>query len=280
MNLGTYNELNILRFTSVGAYLGDDQDNDVLLPNKYLTPEMEIGSIVIVFLYTDSEDRLIATTQIPHLILDEYCFLRVNQVNDFGAFVDWGLEKELMVPFKEQMVKIEEGRYYLTTLRLDTATNRLFGSTRVNRYLEPCDDQEIIGQEVDLLICDDSDLGLNVVVEGKYRGLIYHNDVSRPVRRGDHQPGYVYNVREDGKLDVRFERPDVKKFDEATEFLLEKLKTEKVIHLSDKSDPDDIRAIVQMSKKMFKQAIGKLYKARLVTLSDSSVALIERTNEE
>ncbi|MCF8415824.1 MAG: GntR family transcriptional regulator [Crocinitomicaceae bacterium] len=280
MNLGTYNELTILRFTSVGAYLGDDQDNDVLLPNKYLTPEMEIGNTVIVFLYKDSEDRLVATTEIPFITLNEFRFLKVKEVTAFGAFMDWGLEKDLMVPFKEQMLKLEEGRYYLTTLQLDGSTDRLFGSTRVNRYLEPCDDQEIIGQEVDLLICDDSDLGVNVIVEGKYRGLIYHNDVSRPVKRGDHQPGFVYNVREDGKLDVRFERADVKKFDEATEFLLEKLKTEKVIQLSDKSDPDDIRDKLHMSKKMFKQAIGKLYKARLVTITDTSVELIESSSAE
>lgn len=274
MKLGQINELTILRFTSVGAYLGDEEDNDVLLPNKYLTPELEIGQSVHVFLYKDSEDRIVATTETPLIKLNEFRYLKVKEVGPFGAFLDWGLEKDLLVPFKEQRLKMEEGRYYLVTLRIDDATDRLVASSRINRFLESCEVPGILNQEVDVMICETTELGVAVIVEGMYRGIIYRNDVNRVLRRGEHYPAYVYNIREDGKLDLRFVRSEIQRFDEAAEQILDILKEKKVLYLSDKSDPDDIREQVAMSKKMFKQAIGKLYKARLIKISESSIELV------
>lgn len=274
MKIGQINELTILRFTSVGAYLGDEQDNDVLLPNKYLTPELEIGQNIKVFLYRDSEDRIVATTETPLLFLNEFGYLKTKEVTGFGAFMDWGLEKDLLIPFKEQHLKLEENRYYLVTLRLDEATDRLFASTKVNRFLDLCEDPEYLNKEVDLLICDTNDLGVTVIVDQKYRGIIYRNDINRTLKRGELQKGYVYNIREDGRLDVRFEKTGVERFDEASEKILTILKDKKVLYLTDKSDPDDIREQVAMSKKMFKQAIGKLYKARLISISESEVKLL------
>lgn len=274
MKIGEYNDLTILRFTAPGAYLGDEQDNDVLLPGKYITPEMQEGETVRVFIYKDSEDRIVATTETPLIFLDSYAFLRVKEVNAFGAFLDWGLEKDLMVPFKEQNKRMEEEKSYLVTLRLDDATDRLYASTKVNKFLEECHDPEILNTEVDLLIGDTTDLGVKVIVNDLYWGMVYLNDISKPVRRGQRMKGYVYFVREDGKLDVRFEKPGYEKFDEAAERLLELLKEKKILRLSDKSDPDDIREQVGMSKKLFKQSIGKLYKARLITLTDSAIELV------
>ncbi len=273
MRIGEYNELTILRFTTPGAYLGDELGNDVLLPGKYTTPDMEEGSIVKVFVYKDSEDRVVATTEDPLIYLDSFAFLRVKEVNAFGAFLDWGLEKDLMVPFKEQNKRMEEEKSYLVTLRLDDATDRLFASTKVNRYLEECQMSEIMDQEVNLLICDTTDLGVKVIVNDLYWGMVYRNDISRSVRRGQRMSGYVYFVRQDGKLDVRFEKPGFEKFDEAAERLLDLLKQKKVLRLSDKSSPDDIREQVGMSKKLFKQSVGKLYKARLITISESAIVL-------
>jgi len=273
MRIGEYNELTILRFTTPGAYLGDELGNDVLLPGKYTTPDMEEGSIVKVFVYKDSEDRVVATTEDPLIYLDSFAFLRVKEVNAFGAFLDWGLEKDLMVPFKEQNKRMEEEKSYLVTLRLDDATDRLFASTKVNRYLEECQMPEIMDQEVNLLICDTTDLGVKVIVNDLYWGMVYRNDISRSVRRGQRMSGYVYFVRQDGKLDVRFEKPGFEKFDEAAERLLDLLKQKKVLRLSDKSSPDDIREQVGMSKKLFKQSVGKLYKARLITVSESAIVL-------
>jgi predicted RNA-binding protein (virulence factor B family) len=274
MKLGQINDLTILRFTSVGAYLGDEEDNDVLLPNKYLTPDLEIGNVISVFLYKDSEDRIVATTETPLIKLNEFKYLKVKEVGPFGAFMDWGLEKDLLVPFKEQRLKMEEGRYYLVTLRIDEATDRLVASSRINRFLEPCEVPEILNEEVDVMICETTDLGVAVIIEGLYKGIIYRNDINRVLRKGEHYPAFVYNIREDGKLDVRFVRSEVQRFDEAAEKILEVLKDKKVLYLSDKSDPDDIREQVAMSKKMFKQAIGKLYKARLITISETAIELI------
>jgi predicted RNA-binding protein (virulence factor B family) len=273
MNIGQYNELTILRFTAPGAYLGDDQDNDVLLPGKYITDDMKEGDLITVFLYKDSEDRIVATTETPLITMGGFNFLKVIEVTAFGAFLDWGLEKDLMVPFKEQNQLMEEGKYYLVTLQLDSLTDRLFASTKANRYFTECTDQEIINEEVDILIGDTTDLGVKVIVNDMYIGIIFKNDVSKSFRRGAYTKGYIYNIREDGKVDVRFEKAGFVKFDEAAERILELVKERKVIYLSDKSDPDEIREQVGMSKKTFKQAIGKLYKAHMINISENSIEL-------
>lgn len=273
MNIGQYNELTILRFTAPGAYLGDDEDNDVLLPGKYLTKEMQEGDMINVFLYKDSEDRIVATTEKPYILLNEFAYLKVIEVNAFGAFLDWGLEKDLMVPFKEQNQLMEDGKYYLVTLQLDHATDRLYASTKVNRYFTPCTDLELINQELDMMIGDTTDLGVKVIIQNKYAGIIYKNDVIKPLRRGSFDKGYIYNIREDGKVDVRLEKAGFEKFDEAAEKLLQMLKERKILYLSDKSDPDDIREQVGMSKKTFKQSIGKLYKARLIKIAENSIEI-------
>ncbi len=273
MNIGQYNDLTILRFTAPGAYLGDDEDNDVLLPGKYTTDDMEVGDVISVFLYKDSEDRIVATTETPLIQLGEFAYLKVIEVNAFGAFLNWGLEKDLMVPFKEQNQLMEEGKYYLVTLQYDYATDRLFASMKVNRYLEECTDESILNVESDILVCDTTELGIKVIVNNRYPGIIYRNDISRKINRGFRDVGYVYNIREDGRLDVRLEKAGFEKFDEAAERILNMLIDKKIIHLSDKSDPDEIREIAGMSKKTFKQAIGKLYKARRIVIHPNSIEL-------
>ena len=275
MNIGKYNDLTILRFTAPGAYLADDEDNDVLLPGKYITKDMQEGDVVSVFIYKDSEDRIVATTETPLFCLNEFAYLKVKEVNAFGAFLNWGLEKDLMVPFKEQNQLMEEGKYYLVTLQLDDLTERLYASTKVNRYLTECTDNDLINEELNMMIGDTTDLGVKVILENKYAGIIYKNDISRPLRRGSFEKGFIYTIREDGKVDVRLEKAGFEKFDEAAERLLNMVKERKIVYLSDKSDPDSIREEVGMSKKMFKQALGKLYKARKIKLSDSAFEWVE-----
>jgi len=275
MNLGEYNELEILRFTSVGAYLGDAEGNDVLLPNKYLYDELEVGDIGKVFLYKDSEDRLVATTETPKIILDQFAYLKVSEVSLYGAFLDWGLEKDLMVPFKEQNQLMEEGKSYLVTLRIDQATDRLFATMKINKWLVECTDQEALNIPLDILICDTTDLGVKVIVAEKYHGMIFRNDISKPVRRGQHATGYIYNIREDGKVDVRLEPTGFVRYTEAMDAILEKLTLTKVLPLSDSSDPDDIREVIGMSKKTFKQAIGQLYKAGKITILPHEIRITE-----
>lgn len=275
MKIGEYNTLRILRLTTVGAYLGDEEDNDVLLPNKYLTHEMSVGEDIEVFLYKDSEDRLVATTEKPFITLNEFAYLRVKEVTPFGAFLDWGLEKDLLVPFREQTTKLEEDKYYLIYLKLDTETNRLVATAKTNRYFSVDTSEVEINKEVEILICESFDLGVKIVIEGKFLGIIYHNDVTRKLRRGDYTIGYVYNIREDGKLDVRLEKSGYEKIEPNAERLLALINNRKgILYLTDKSDPDDIRDTVGMSKKTFKQAVGNLYKQKKIRINPDSLEAI------
>jgi predicted RNA-binding protein (virulence factor B family) len=278
MELGEINILKVLRFTAPGAYLGDEAGNDVLLPGKYIPQDLQEGDDITVFLYKDSEDRLVATTETPKVMLNGFAYLKVNEVNLYGAFLDWGLEKDLMVPFKEQNQRMEEGKYYLVTLQMDHATDRLFASMKINRYLKPCEDVSLIGKEVEVLICDKTELGIKVIVDDLYHGIIYRNDINQTLRRGDRTRGFVLLVREDGKLDIRLEKIGNVRFDEAELTLLEILKAKGTLYLTDKSDPDEIREMVGMSKKLFKQTIGKLYKARQIELTPAGIQLIEKTS--
>lgn len=275
MKIGEYNRLTLLRFTSVGAYLGDELGNDVLLPNKYLTDEMELDDELTVFVYRDSEDRAVATTEKPYIELNGFASLKVTNVNVFGAFMDWGLEKELMVPFKEQNKKLEEGKYYLTTLRLDEQTDRVYGSTKISKYLVPCEEAFTPDQEVNLIVGEKTDLGVKVIVNGKYSGLIFENDISKPLNKGQQTVGYVTNVREDGKLDIRLDKVGGVRILDSADYLLDILQKRKVLYINDKSDPDTIREAVGMSKKTFKQAVGHLYKQRLISLEEGKITYIE-----
>ncbi len=274
MNIGQFNDLTLLRFTSVGAYLGDEQGNDVLLPNKYLTEEMDIDDVISVFVYRDSEDRAVATTEMPKIQLNTFAYLKVNTVDFYGAFADWGLEKELMIPFKEQHRKLEAGNWYLTYLLLDEQTDRVYGSTRSNKHLEKCTEEFQPDQPVSLLICDTTELGVKVIVNDRYSGLIFNSDVTRPLSRGERTLGYVTNVREDGKLDVRLEVQGYGKVSTSADKLLNILKKRGKLNITDKSHPDEIREAVGMSKKTFKQAVGALYKQRLVRLDDDAITYI------
>ena len=277
MKIGEVNELTIDRFTSVGAYLLDEEGNDVLLPNKYVDDDYLEEDVIKVFVYRDSEDRVVATNETPKIKLNGFAFLKVKEVNFYGAFADWGLEKDLLIPFKEQNLKLEEGRYYLTCLLLDSATDRVFGSTRTHRYTKECT-EDLIDKEVDLLICEHTDLGLKVIVNNMYSGLIFKNDISRSVKRGELTKGYVSKVREDGKLDIRLDKAGFEKIDESAQKLLDILEVKKVLLITDKSDPDDIRETVGMSKKTFKKAVGSLYKKRLIVLEPGQITYVENNS--
>lgn len=274
MQLGIINQLTIKRFAPPGAYLIDLQDNEVLLPNKYILPEHEEGSVVEVFVMKDSENRIVCTTEIPHILLGDCRYLEVIHVNPYGAFVDWGLDKDLLVPFGEQLHRLEEGEKYLFTLRYDFETDRLFGSMKVRKVLDLCKDQTLVGQVVDLLICEEGKLGRNVIVNNRFEGLIFKNQQSKILERGQEMKGYVSVVRPDGKLDIRLEPITFEKYDEASQFILDELQKVKVLPLSDHSSPEEIRERLGMSKKTFKQAIGKLYRWKKIIIKEDSIELI------
>jgi predicted RNA-binding protein (virulence factor B family) len=267
MQLGKINTLTIKRFAPPGAYLIDLQENEILLPNKYLTPEMEEGTEVEVFVMRDSSERMVAVTETPHVLLGDFAFLNVVEVNPYGAFVDWGLDKDLFVPFAEQRQRLEIGDRYLFTLLYDFETDRLFGSMKVKKVLTPCQDMSLEGQEVDLLIWDEGKLGRNVIVNNRYEGLIFRDHLNQLLESEQVCKGYVAKVREDGKLDIRLEVPNDSRYDAAEQKILDMLAAnDGFLALTDKSDPEEVRAVLGLSKKTFKQAIGKLYKHRRIAL--------------
>jgi predicted RNA-binding protein (virulence factor B family) len=272
MQLGKINKLTIKRFAPPGAYLIDLQENEVLLPNKYLTPDMEEGTEVEVFVMKDSSERMVCVTEKPYILLGDCVYLDVVEVNPFGAFVDWGLDKDLFVPFAEQRTRLEIGDRYLFTLLYDFETDRLFGSMKVKKVLIPCTDLSMEGQEVDLLICDEGKLGRNVIVNKRYEGLIFKDQQNQPLQREQECKGYVAKVREDGKLDIRLEVPNDSRYDAAEQKILDTLAAQEgFLALTDKSDPDEVRAVLGLSKKTFKQAIGKLYKHRRIALEANGI---------
>ncbi len=275
MIIGDYNDLEILRLTSVGAYLGDNDGSDVLLPKKYLTELLEVGDTVSVFIYRDSEDRLVATTEYPKITIDRFAYLKAKTVSYYGAFMDWGLEKDLLIPFREQAQNIQEDKEYLVYLYLDEATDRLVGTTKTNKHLVPCKNELKSGDKVQLIICEKTELGVKVIVNEKYNGLIFNNDITKNIRRGSKTIGFVGKVRSDGKLDIKLEQEGYEKVEEMSVKLLTLLKEQKIINLSDKSSPEDIKKQLNMSKKSFKQVVGKLYKQRLIQLYPDKITLVE-----
>ena len=275
MQLGLINKLKIDRFTPPGAFLEDEQGNEVLLPQKYLLDDYEIGQKIDVFVFKDSQQRIVCTTEQPHLLLGDFKYLRVTQVKPIGAFVDWGLDKNLLIPFSEQICKLEEEKYYLFVLRYDYKTDRLFGSMRVRKSLDICR-EELQGKEVDLLICEQNDLGVNVIVNNRYDGMIFDSNVIANIESGEERKGYVEKVRNDGKLDIRLEPITFEKYDLAEKKILDLLGKNRQLMLSDKSPSDQINRELGMSKRTFKQAIGKLYKHRRIKINKDSIELVTK----
>ncbi len=275
LNLGIYNQLTILRTTSVGMYLGDEDGNDVLLPNKYIQETFQVGDVVDVFVYKDYEQRWIATTLKPYIELHQFAFLRVRDVSPTGAFLEWGLEKDLLVPFKEQNTKMQAKQSYVVYLYKDEKTERLVASCKLNRFLQNENLSIGAGEEVDLLVFETTALGFNVIINQQHKGLIYHTEIFQPIQIGDQLRGFVKLIREDNGIDISLQPKGVQRLEEGAEKLINYLKKHKgFIPLTDKSEPDDILKLLQMSKKNFKKSLGILYKQRLVRLENDGTYLV------
>jgi len=276
MEIGRYNTLELLRITSVGAFLGDEQGNDVLLPTKWIPEGAVIGDRLEVFVYTDSEDRPIATILTPNACVNEFGFMRVNQVNDVGAFLDWGIEKDLFVPFREQRLKMEEGRSYVVYLYFDIATGRVAASNRTSRFLDNDTLTVKEGDAVDLLVFARTDLGYKVIVNHTHAGIIYANEVIRPLNVGEKHNGYIRKVREDNKLDISLQPIGYAAVEPNGQVILDQLKQSKgFLPYTDKTDPETIRQRLGMSKKVFKKAVGLLYRERRITIADDGIRLVK-----
>lgn len=274
LQIGQYNTLQVLRNTKVGLFLGDEEQ-DVLLPNKYVPKEYFIGDEMTVFIYLDHEERPVATTLKPYVKLNEFAHLKVNHVNKFGAFLDWGLEKDLFVPFKEQATKMEVDKRYLVYMYLDEQTNRLVGTSKVNKYFsEEIPDFEP-NEEVSVMISHFTDLGVNVIIENKYKGLVFADEVFKDLKLGTKTKAYIKQVRPDGKIDLTFKKIGVEAIDDDAQLILNELKANNgYLGLHDKSHPEEIKSVLQMSKKAFKKAVGNLYRQRLIDIRENGISLL------
>lgn len=275
IHLGQYNTLTILRETEPGLYLGDEEGNDILLPHKYKPEEYEIGDEIKVFVYLDHEERPIATTLEPFVMLNSFGYLHCAAVNDLGAFMDWGLEKQLFVPFREQARKMKQGSWYIVYMYLDEKTNRLVGSSKTDQFLQ---NDELTVEEyekVDVLVTHITDKGANVIINGKHKGLIYIENIFEDIRTGDRISAYIKKIRPDKKIDVVLQQPGYKSIEPNAEYIREELEAAGgFLPLHDKSDPDEIKNLLGMSKKSFKKAIGTLYKDKQILIKDDGIELL------
>lgn len=257
-------------------FLGDEEGNEVLLPNKYILPAYRVGETAEVFIYRDSEERLIATTLEPLIKLNEFAFLQVKETNAVGAFLNWGLEKDLFVPYKEQPVKMIAGKRYVVYLYLDKGTERLTASANIYKFLNKDELDVEVNDEVDLLIYKQTQLGFNAIINNKYEGLLFHNELFRTVQPGDQMKGYIKQIRNDYKIDLRLQQSGYQHIEPNSANILDYLQLHNgYLNLHDKSEPSEIADLLNMSKKTFKKSIGSLYKQRLIEIKPDGIHLIK-----
>ncbi|MBT8274160.1 MAG: GntR family transcriptional regulator [Bacteroidia bacterium] len=272
--IGEYNTLTILREREQGLYLCDEEENEVLLPNRYVPESFKIHDQIEVFVYLDNEERPVATTDKPYIKRNEFALLRCNEVNDYGAFLDFGLVKELFCPFKEQAFKMKAGQWYLVYCYVDEETERLVASSKTKRFL---DNKKLTVEkfdEVDLIVSHPSEIGMNVIVNEKHLGLIHKNDVYRDMSIGDRFKGIVKKVRPDNKLDIVLSQIGYKSIEPNADLVLKELNDNSgFLPLNDKSSPEAIKELLQMSKKNFKKALGNLYKQRIISIDEDGIRL-------
>ena len=275
IQIGEYNTLTILRDTEPGLFLGDNEENEILLPNRYVPETFKIGDQIEVFAYLDNEERPVAITDKPYIKRNDFALLRCNQVTKFGAFLDWGLVKELFCPFKEQAFKMKAGGWYLVHCYLDEESERLVASSKTNRFL---DNKELTVEqyeEVDLIVSHPSDIGMNVIVNNCHLGLVFKDEIYKDISVGDRLKGIVKKIRSGNKLDISLSQIGYRNIEPNAQFVLTELEDNNgFLPLNDKSAPELIYEELEMSKKVFKKAIGNLYKDKMITIKRDGIHLV------
>lgn len=272
--------LEVLRNTEIGLFLDtENKEHDgILLPKRYVPKGVEVGDFIDVFIYRDSEDRIIATRLEPYIHIGEFAYLTVNKVESYGAFLDWGLPKDLFVPVSQQRSLMVNEGYYLVYAYIDEQTDRIAATAKVHRHLQNEAEGLEIGEEVDLLICDETDLGIRVIVNNKFWGLIFHNEIFQNLTEGQRTKGYVKSIREsDQKIDITLKKEGMEEVKDARSQIIEALHDANgFLPLHDKSAPEAIYEELEMSKKVFKKAIGNLYKDQMITIKKDGIHLLEQ----
>jgi predicted RNA-binding protein (virulence factor B family) len=275
LQIGQYHELEILRLTPPGLFLGDgDKENEVLLPNKYIPENYEIGDKIKVFVYQDFDERVVSTTLTPKIVLGGFAMLEMKENSKIGAFMDWGLEKDLLVPFSEQKYRMRVGGRYLIHMYYDDVTGRLVGSQKVRDFVDNTQLDLNEGDEVDIIVADNTKLGVNVIVNQKYEGLIYHDEIFSTIETGQELKAYVKKIREHNKMDISLQKQGYVAIDGVSQKILSKLKAnDGFLALNDDSAPEEIYEQLEMSKKTFKKAIGLLYKQKQINIEEKGIRL-------
>lgn len=274
--IGLMNQLEVVKEVDFGVYLDGGEHGEILLPKRYVPENCKPGDVLDVFIYLDSEDRLVATNEKPFAMVGEFATLKVVSTTPVGAFMDWGLPKDLMVPFREQQFPMEEGRNYLVFLYVDDESQRIAASSKLDKFVDnlPVDYEE--GEEVNLIIAGKTDLGYKAIIDNSHWGLLFKNEIFRPLKIGDKMPGYIKNIREDEKIDLMLQKPGYEKIDSIAQSVLDKLKAAgNFMPANDKTDPTLISKMFGISKKNFKKAIGSLYKQRLITIEEDGIRLAD-----
>lgn len=275
LKIGEYNRLRIIKEVPFGLYL-DGFEDEILLPLQYVPEKYEIDEILDVFIYRDSEDRIIATTLKPAATINQFAYLEVHSVTPLGVFLEWGLPKHLFVPFSQQFQKMSIGRFYMVYIYLDAQSDRIAASARIENFLPYVDDQNYtIGTQVDVIPFEHTDLGIKCLVDNCKIGLLYKNQVFTNVTLGEPIQVYIANIRADGKLDLRIEPIGILRVDNQMNQILEAIKLNQgVLMLHDKSPAEEIYAQLGMSKKDFKKAVGGLYKSKLIAIHSDCISLL------
>lgn len=274
IRLGDYNRMTVVKTVDFGVYLDGGEEGEVLLPARYVPDGCKEGDELEVFVYLDNEERLVATTQTPLAKVGDFACLEVSWVNEYGAFLNWGLMKDLFCPFREQKMKMEKGKRYIVHVQIDHESHRIVASAKVERYFDPSFPPYRYGDKVSLLVWQKTDLGFKVIVDNRYAGLVYSNQIFREIRTGDRMKGYIEAVREDGKIDVMLQPTGWRMTKGTALVLLDYLETHQgVCRLTDKSPAEDIYQAFQVSKKSYKKAVGDLYKRRLITIEEDCIRL-------
>jgi predicted RNA-binding protein (virulence factor B family) len=272
--IGKINNLKIVKEVDFGIYLDGGEHGEILLPSRYVPENCKVDEFLSVFIYLDSEDRFIATTEKPYAMVGDFALLKVVSVGSVGVFLDWGLPKDLMVPFREQFPNMEEGKSYMVRVYVDKKSNRIAATTRLDRYLdnEPACFQA--GEEVELLICNQTDIGYKTIINNTHWGVLYSNEVFQPLKSGQVTKGYIKKVRDDTKIDLSLHKPGYEKVDDITETILNVLKQKGgFLPVTDKSSPETIYKLFGVSKKTYKKAIGAIYKKKLITIESDGIKM-------
>jgi uncharacterized protein len=280
IELGKFNVLEIVKTVDFGVYLDGEEEGEILLPTRYVPEEYNIGDFLNVFLYLDNEERLIATTLTPLVQVGEFACLEVSWVNEYGAFLNWGLMKDLFAPFREQKMTMMVGKKYVIHAHIDEESFRIVASAKVERYLSKEFPAYEPNEEVSILIWQKTDLGFKAIVENQFSGLLYEGEIFQRLQTGMTLKAFVKQVREDGKIDLMLQKPGFEKIDDFADTLLSYIKEHGgSIELTDKSPAEDIYDTFEVSKKTFKKGVGDLYRKRLIVLEANGIRLAKENKK-